>query len=179
MADQHLTTIDIEQYVENQIDERSRAAIDQHLAACAACRARATKRQRIDSALRTIPRENPPLDLAARISATIEWRVRQSQQRRESTLLVAVATVFSLLLSIWFGIQVFVAFLENGGLDFLTLFTSHSEISYSPDALLALVEALPITEIMLTLFALVTARVLAASLVDAVRPRTLELGKHP
>ncbi len=171
MAENHLTSNDIELYIEKQMDDRARAAVQAHLGACPTCRARVAPNQQLDTALRSIARKNPPQDLAARISAAVELSVGQEQARRARMPLIAFAMSFSLLLALWFGFNMVIAFQEDGVLDFLGVFTSHSDLAYSLDTLLALIEALPISEIALTLFALVTAIVLAQQLVDTGRPR--------
>ncbi len=64
------------------------------------------------------------------------------------------------------------AFEESGALDFFSLVTSRPEVfaTYSTDAYFALLESLPLLEIVLTLFALLTVLVLAQQWVDAVQP---------
>ena len=178
MSHQHLSPNEIETYTTNQIDARARAMLDEHLATCVVCRTRIAKTQKIDAALSNLPREDPPPGFADLIVTAVEWRAGQEQQRRERMPFIALATCFSFLLTLWFGVAGFIAFQDNGVLDFLTLYTTHSDVSFSLDALLALLEALPFTEILLTLFALVTAGVLGQNLVESVRPRMMELGKH-
>jgi anti-sigma factor RsiW len=174
MAANHLTSDDMEQYVEKQMGDRARAAMDEHLAACAICGARVARGQKLDAALHALPRARAPQDLAARISAAVEWRMEQERARRARMPLIAVALSFSLLLAVWFGLEMIIAFQDNGVLDFLAVFTSHSEFSYSPDTLMALIEALPLSEVGLMLFALVTALVLAQQLVDTIRPNAMQ-----
>lgn len=178
MTHQHLSPNEIEIYATRQIDERTRAALDEQLATCAVCRMRIAKTQKIDAALSHLPRADPPPGFADLVVTAVEWRAGQEQERRERMPFIALATCFSFLLTLWFGITVFVAIQENGVLDFLALYTTHSDVSFSLDALLALLEALPFTEILLTLFALVTAGVLGQNLVESVRPRMMEFGKH-
>jgi len=174
MAQQHLTISQLEEYLENQTDRARRATIERHLAGCAACRARMTQRQMLDTALRKTPRETPPHSLDDLIIVAVDWRMRQEQGRRDRFPFVALATLFSAALTLWFGAQVVVAFQENGVMDFWSLYTSHAEVSYSPDALLAFIEALPFYEIALTLFALITAGVLAQQLIETFRPSAVQ-----
>lgn len=171
MMDQHLTANAVDLYLEQGVDDR--ASLDEHLAACALCRGRIARDQRIEGALRALPRENPPRDLTARITAAIELRVAQEQARQERLPFIAAATFFSVLLALWFGFEMLVAFQENGALDFFALISSHPEVfsAYSSDALFALIESVPISEIVLTLFALLTVVVLAQQWADAVQPR--------
>lgn len=174
----HLLPNEIEVYATHQIDEQIRATFDEHLAACADCRARIAKTQQIDAALRHLPRELPPPGFADLIVAGVEWRAAQEQQRRARMPLIALATCFSILLTLWFGFAGLVALQDNGVVEFLWIYTTQAEISYSSDALFALLEALPVTELILTLFALVTASVLALNLIESLRPQRMELGRH-
>ena len=175
---QHLSPNEIEIYTVRQIDERLRATFDEHLATCAACRARIAQAQKFDAVLSDLPREDPPPGFADLIVTAVEWRAGQEQQRRERMPFIALATCFSLLLTLWFGFAGLVALQDNGVVEFLWIYTTHTDISFSSDALFALLEALPFTEIVLMLFALVTAGVLGQNLVESVRPRMMELGKH-
>jgi predicted anti-sigma-YlaC factor YlaD len=173
MMTQHLTANEIEQYTENELDAARRAEIEQHLAACAVCRAYIAQGSQLNIALRALPRTQPPRELAARIGGVVETRVAQEQARRARLPFVAIATFFSVLLLLWFCGEMIIAFQENSVLDFFALFTSYPDwySTDSLDALLALIEALPITEILLTLCALLTVGVLAQQLVDSLHPR--------
>lgn len=169
----HLTIDEIEQYAEKELDAARLDEIDQHLAACPACRARVAQDNRMSDALRALPRTQPPHELAARIGTIIETRSAQERARRASVPWIALATLVSILLAGWFCAELALAFEVNGVLDFWSLFTSYSDL-LSPDSLdtlFALLEALPIAEIFLTLCALLTVGVLAQQLVDALRPR--------
>ncbi|MBM3130472.1 MAG: hypothetical protein FJ009_17820 [Chloroflexi bacterium] len=172
MMDMHLTPGEIERYTENETDAVRRAEIETHLATCAICRAQIAQANRIGATLRALPREQPARDLAARIQA----RVTQEQTRRARAPFIALATFFSVLLVLWFCLELGIALQENGVLDFWTLLTSYSDL-FSTDwqnTLIALVEAVPLAEVLLTLCALLTAGVLAQQLVDSLRPRALQ-----
>lgn len=173
MMNQHLAADAVALYVEQGLDALTRAETDAHIAACALCRGRVARDRRIEAALREMPRENPPRDLAARITATVELRVSREQMRRERLPLIAVATFFSALLMLWFGFEMLVTFQENGALDFFSLLASRPEVfsTYSTDALFALIESLPISEIVLTLFAVLTVVVLVQQWADSAQPR--------
>ncbi len=170
----HLTPLEIEQYAEQEVPATRRAAVDAHVAACDSCRAQATRHTRLTASLRALTRQAAPADLAARISTHVEQYLTQEQIRRTRVPLIASAMVFSFLLVLWFALEMIVAFQENGVLDFFTLYTNDPGLVslYSWDAILALCETLPFSEITLTGFALITALVLAQQLVDTLRPRT-------
>lgn len=173
MEEKHLTTEDLERFIENDLGASDRAAFDQHLARCARCRGYLGRERSIEAALHAFPREQPPRDLVSRINALIEWRAAEAHTRRARLPFVTLATLFSAALALWFGYQMLVAFQENDALVFASLFTASPEIltAYSSDALFALIESLPLGEIVLTLFAMVTAIVLAQQWVDTVQPR--------
>ncbi|MEW5721217.1 MAG: zf-HC2 domain-containing protein, partial [Chloroflexota bacterium] len=63
-VDEHLTTPEIEQYGEKELGDARRAELDQHLAACSTCRARVARANRMNVALRALPRAQPPGELA-------------------------------------------------------------------------------------------------------------------
>ncbi len=170
--DRHLTALDIEAYIDEPPDKEVRAGMDAHLAACAVCRRRMAGNTRLNSLLQAIPRENAPRDLAARITAAVELRVAEDRARRERLPPMIAATCFSALVTLWFAFEMVVGLQENGAFDFVSLVTSRPEIlsAYSTDAFWALVESLPLPEIVLTLFALLTVVVLASQLTEMVHP---------
>jgi hypothetical protein len=88
---------------------------------------------------------------------------------------ITIATFFSLLLLIWFGFQMVIAFIDNGTFEILSVFSGQPELlsAFYTDALWALLEALPLGEIALTLFALFTVIVLAEQWVETVRPHAV------
>ncbi len=173
MIGRHLTPRELETYVERELGETARTAIKLHLADCASCRERTHRADRLESALRDLPREYAPRELTERILAAADWRAAEEQARRKRLPLIALATFSSLLLAVWFGIQMVIAFLQDDALDFFSLFTTRPDIlsTYSSDALFALLESLPIAEIMLTAFAVLIAIVLAQQLMESVTPR--------
>lgn len=173
MIGKHLTPRELEMYVERECEDTARAAIKVHLADCAPCRERTHRAERFADALRDMPREQAPRELAERIVAVVDWRAAQEQARRKRLPLVALATLSSLLLAAWFGAQMVTAFLQDDALDFFSLFTSRPDIlsTYSFDAIFALLESLPVGEILLTAFAVLIAIVLSQQLMDSVTPR--------
>ena len=125
------------------------------------------------NALSTWPRTSSPRELTERILASVDWRAAQEQTRRQRLPLIALATLSSVVLAVWFGIEMIIAFQENDALHFFSFFTSRPDIlsTYSYDALFALLESLPIPEIVMTLFAALMAIVLAQQLMDTVPQR--------
>lgn len=170
---QHLITNEMEQYLENTLDAPRRAEIEQHLGMCAFCRARLARENRMATTLRALPRAEPARDLAVRIEA----RVVQEQARRARLPFIAAATVIALLVALWFCAEFVIALQENGVFDFWTLLTSYSDqfSGEGLDSLIALLQAVPFTELFLTLCALLTTGVLAQQLVESLRPRAMQL----
>lgn len=172
MMEHHLTANAIEQCVENELDAAQRRALEAHLAVCAECRVRLARAHRLTVTLRALPREQPARALAARIEA----RVVQEQTRRARLPFVAAATLIALFVAAWFCVEFGIALQESGVLAFWTLLTSYSEFFSSDwlDSLIALLEAVPLTELFLTLCALLTAGILAQQLVESLRPRAMQ-----
>lgn len=168
----HLTLFEIEEHNGQELRPEARAAADEHLAVCPLCQKRAVSDARLDGLLKGLPRDNAPRDLAVRITAAVELRVAEEKVRRDRLPLMIAATCFSAVATLWFGFQMLVSFQENGALDFVSLITSRPDVfsAYSSDAFLALLESLPIPEIMLTVFALVTVVVLALQLQETAAP---------
>ncbi len=179
MSLDHLTKQTTEEYIGHEMNRDAQARVEEHLATCAACRQRVELDLRMEDLLHRVERIEAPRDLAARISAAADLQRAQEQARRERLPLIAAATIFSLLVTLWFGLQLLVAFQEDGALDFFALATSHPEVysAYTSDALFALFESLPFSEIVLTLFALVTVVVLTQQWAETIQP-SLHLSRH-
>ncbi len=174
MSERHLDADELNLYVEKELEGDARVDAEMHLANCALCRGRVAREERLSDALRATPRQEPPRDLAARIDSAAQIQVVQEQLRRSRMPFIGVATLFSLVLLVWFGFQMVIALQENGTLDFLSLLSDRPDVfsAYSVDAIWALIEAIPLGEIALTLFALFTVIVLAQQWVEMIRPPT-------
>lgn len=178
----HFTMTDVDLFVQQEIDAKILQGMEAHLATCPMCRGLVARDRQIESALLALPRAAAPRDLAIRITAAAELRIAEARARRERLPFIIAATFFSLVLSVWFGLQMLLAFQDNGALDFFSLITSHPEVfsSYSTDAYFALIESLPVSEIILTLFAVLTVLVLAQQWVDTIQPNpSYFLKGHP
>lgn len=180
MNDQHLSDHDLDHYVEKELDDRALSQIEEHLGTCVQCRALMDREQRLSAALRELPREQSPRDLAMRIGNAAQARVLQERLKRARMPFITVATFFSLLLLFWFGFQMVIAFIDNGTFEILSVFSGQPDLfsTFFTDALWALLEALPLGEIVLTLFALFTVIVLAEQWVETVRPPRLAQAKR-
>ena len=173
MAEIHLTPRDLETYVTGAMENAEREATTRHLAACAACRARVYRAQKLETGLRDVTRVNAANDLADRIVAAVDWRVTLEETRRKRLPFIALATAASFIVSFWFAFQAVTAFVDDDALDFLSLYTQRPDLlsTYFFDALSALIESLPLQEIALTVIATVTAIVLAQQLLESFQPR--------
>ncbi|HEX7589074.1 MAG TPA: zf-HC2 domain-containing protein, partial [Anaerolineae bacterium] len=172
MNDKHLSDHELDHYVEKELDDRARVQADEHLANCERCRSLLTRELFLSVALRAVPREQPPSDFAVRIGNAAQARVLQQRLQRARMPFITVATFFSLLLLLWFGFQMAIAFVDNGTFEILSLLSGQPDLfsTFFVDGLWALLEALPLGEIVLTLFALFTVIVLAEQWVETVRP---------
>lgn len=175
MNDKHLSDYEVSHYVEKDLDERTRTQIDEHVQNCAQCRGLLEREQRLTLALRELPRVELPRDLPTRIGSAAQARLVQERLKRARMPFITVATFFSLLLLFWFGFQMVIALIDNGTLEILSVFSGQPDLfpAFFTDAIWALLEALPLGEIVLTLFALFTVIVLAEQWVETVRPRAL------
>ncbi len=174
MNDTHLTPDELELFAENEMDARTRVEIEKHVSECAMCRGNLEREQSLSRALRVLPRREPPHDLSARIGSAVQIHRVQEKLRRARMPFILVATGFSLLLLAWFTFQLVIALEDNGTLYLVSLLTSRPDVisAFAVDAVWAVIEALPLGEIVLTLFALFTVIVLAQQWIETVRPHT-------
>lgn len=164
----HLTLDELEQLMDNELETTRRAEIENHLTMCVVCRTRLDQHERINSALRALPQAPLPADLIARIEARANWE----QVRRARLPFIVLAMLLSFVVAGWFCVELGIALQEKGILDFWALLSTYSE-QFSIDLLLALIEAIPLTETMLTLCALFTVGIFAQQLFETLRPRPI------
>lgn len=166
--EQHLTLDELEQLGDNELDAARRVEIEHHLVVCPPCHARAHHHNRMTLALRTLPKTPLPADLIARIEKRVVWE----QMRRARLPFIALAMLLSLVIAVWFCVELGIALQENGILDFWAVLIGYSD-QFSHDLLWALIEAIPLTETMLTLCALLTVGVFAQQLLETLHPRPI------
>lgn len=179
MIENHLTGEQLELYLAGESSGNARAPLSRHLANCALCQKRVAHTQRLELLLSNLPREKATGGLSSRIMAAVEWRVGEEQARSARAPWIAFATLISLVMTVWFGLQMLIALQDDGALDFFSLYASNPDLlsTYSADALFALVESLPISELLLTSFAVLVVIVLAQQWVDALGARVVFHGK--
>lgn len=168
MREQHLTFDELEQLSNNELDPTRRLEVETHLTTCTVCRAHLNQYQRLDLALRALPYASLPTDLIARIEMRANWE----QVRRARLPFIALAMLLSFVVAGWFCVELGIALQENGILDFWTLLSTYSD-QLSADLFWALIEAIPFTETLLTLCALLTFGVFAQQLFETLRPRPI------
>lgn len=166
--EQHLTFDELEQLSNNELDPTRRIQVEAHLTTCAPCRAHLNQYQRLDLALRALPHASLPADLIARIEMRANWE----QVRRARLPFITLAMLLSFVVAGWFCIELGIALQENGILDFWTLLSTYSD-QFSADLFWALIEAIPFTETLLTLCALLTVGVFAQQFFETLRPRPI------
>lgn len=175
MSENHLTARDLDLYVEEELDPSARVEVEEHLAGCDGCRRRLASARQFVRHVRAIPRESAAPDLVPRVQAAVEFQVFQDRLRRSRLPFLAAAMFFSLVFLVWFGFQWIVALQVNGTLDMFSLLASRPDLfsDYSIDAAWALIEALPLGETALMLFALFMMILLLQQWTETIHPRPL------
>jgi len=73
---------ELERYLDNELDQKGRATVEQHLAACAGCRQKLTELQALDSVLRARPEVEPPSDYVAGFNDRFWHEVKRRRRMR-------------------------------------------------------------------------------------------------
>lgn len=149
----------LDAYVEGELSAPERAVITAHLATCDNCRVRVDASAQMTSLLCQIPREPAPGDLSARIRAAVEAERPVPRAQMAWVVLVAAGSLVAGLVAAWLAFETALAVQAQGAIDFLALLISRPEmlVAYPQDAVYALVETIPVAELLLTLgMALVT-----------------------
>ena len=134
---------------------------------------RMQEQDRLDELLSQLRRAEPEPDLAGRIVAAVEAQAAaaETRQRRWRTTAIGLGVAFAALLFLALGYDTLVVLNQGGALAFLSLFWSQPDVvvSYPVEALLALVESLPLVELALTLGALLVGALLVEQLAAVLR----------
>ncbi len=154
-----------------------RVAAAAHLATCSDCCKRVDALQRMAGLLYQLPREPAPEGLAARIVAAVEAEARPAPAWTWQTLLVAGGAFVAGLLALWLAFETAVAAQAGGIVEFLSLLTSRPQTltAYPSEVAYAVLEAVPATELVLTLGMALVALLLLSKLLaglDRRRPAT-------
>ena len=147
----HLTREQIEDYEEG----RDRA-LDAHVSSCPRCTREVKLERRISRALAHMERYAPSPEFVTRLDRALGKLEppagRATADASFSPWMIVAATLASVLLLI-LAVETAIAFRDGGALDFVSLYLSQPDVfsSYPTEALSALVESLPLVEILLTL----------------------------
>lgn len=163
-------------YVENELATDERAAVEHHLETCSACRQRLTGLQQITALLYQIPAETPAPDLTGRIVATIEAGMQRSPRYRLwlHTATVGLGLLFSAYLLLALAYQTLLAWQQGGAGQFIALLLNDPELigRYPAESLYAVLEALPVAELALTLGSSLVVLILIEHLAGVMAGRT-------
>ena len=156
----HLTPGQIEDYQEG----RDRA-LDAHVSSCPRCLREVKIERRINRALAHMERYAPSPEFAARLDRALgklEAPVYKPISERSGSRWMVLAALLSALLLLILALQTVIAFRDGGALDFVSLYLSQPDLlsTYPTEALSALVESLPLVEMLLTLGLVVIVAVL-------------------
>lgn len=143
-------------YVEGELDATQSAEVEAHLGECDLCRQRVTSLEQMSDVLAKVPAERPAPDLVARILVAVEAEVSGRPASLRHCLPAALGALTAMLVVIWLGAEAFTTMENGSAFEFLAFFTAQPEalLAYPADALAALIEALPVVEVLLMLVAL-------------------------
>jgi anti-sigma factor RsiW len=163
----------LDAYVEGELAGPERMAVSAHLTMCNVCRGRADALAQVAGLLYRLPREPAPDGLAARIVTAVEAQRRTAITPRMAA--VAAGSLVAGLIAVWLAFETALAAQEGGVIDFVSLLTSRPEtlMAYPQEALYALLEAVPVTELVLTLGMVLIALVLLNQLLTTLGDRRL------
>ena len=153
--------------------------MDEHLSHCLTCQGKAHELAHLSRALAQLAPVEPRADLKARTLAAVQGRVWAPQSHWAPWAgLLAAGMALALVLASWVLIDAVTAFRNAGGAEFLGLISSypHLLLRYPQETTLAVLEALPIANVVLGLASTVLAcflgtQLLARMPVDGIWPR--------
>jgi anti-sigma factor (TIGR02949 family) len=160
----------LDAFVEGEVTRPDRVAVTTHLATCESCRQQADAAEQMAGLLYQLPRQPAPDGLPDRILAAVEAQRRPAPAWSPRTVMIAAGSLVAGLIAVWLAFETVVAAQEGGVIDFLTLLTSRPQtlLAYPQDALYALLEAIPVTELVLTLGMALIALVLLNQVLTAL-----------
>ncbi len=160
----HLTDEQIEAFAEGQA-----AALAAHVDACAQCKQQVLREQRLIRALAAQERAVPSREFVARLGDRLTLEMNPGPAAPLSPGLVGFAAAFAAVLLLVFVYQTMLAFQQSGAADFLSLFISRPDLlRLDPyDAVSALLESLPLLELVFTFGLFIIALVLTREFAEA------------
>ncbi|MCL4294427.1 MAG: zf-HC2 domain-containing protein [Anaerolineae bacterium] len=176
----------LDRYVESELAADEQAAVENHLETCSACRQRLTNLRQMMALLHQIPSEAPPPDLVGRIVARVEARIPRhpGYWLWLHTAAVGFGILFSAYLLSALGYQTLLAWQQGGAGQFISLlFNDPALIAHYPaESLYAILEALPVAELALTLGSSLVVLLLVEQLLGVLagwaQPRLNSNGNH-
>jgi hypothetical protein len=158
----HLTYEQTESYVQGENSD-----LDAHVVTCSHCQGEISDERALTRALANLERVAPFPEIAARLEQAFASTKRGGKEPKPHLGWVGLAACSSTLLLLVFGYQMVLALQYGGALDFLSLYSSHPDLisTYPSEALGALVESLPLLEVLLTLAFLILAAALGQQFV--------------
>jgi hypothetical protein len=165
--------------VEEAVDGESRSEVRLHLAGCAVCRAHVGRAVKLERVLHAIPRLEPAPGLAAQIRAAVAGSAA-TRPLRQHPYAIGIAAAISTLLALTLVYQAGVELQVGGALNFFSFYLSQPDVlmSYPGDALAALVEAMPLAQMVMTLAVVVIAFVLTGRFRAAIALTTGSRSNH-
>lgn len=146
--------------------------VKRHLSECAACRARVARAVKMERALRAIPRAEPAPGLASRISAAVaarqaaEMKTAEPARPKPYMFAAAIGAALGTLLALALVYESGIELAANGALGFFSFFVRRPDVvvNYPGDALAAMLELLPLPQMLATLGLVVVVLMLLKSL---------------
>jgi hypothetical protein len=150
----HLTYEQTESYLQGVDSD-----LDAHVMTCSHCQIEISNEHALTLALAKLERVAPSPEITARLQGAFAFAKRGGKERQPHLGWIGLAACSSTLLLMVFGYQMVLALQSGGALDFLSLYSSHPDLvsTYPSEALSALVESLPLLELLLTLAFLILA----------------------
>lgn len=163
-------------YVENELAADEQAAVEHHLETCAACQQKLAALQQMTALLYQIPTETPAPNLAGRIVTTVEARMQRNPRYRLwlHAAAVGLGLLFSAYLLLALGYQTLLAWQQGGAGQFISLLLNDPELigRYPTESMYAVLEALPVAELALTVGSSLVVLLLIEHLAGVMASRT-------
>lgn len=159
----------IESFLAQELTATQHAEVAAHIAACAACRARAKDFRHLDALLREMPREVVPVQLSLRIQR--QARARAMRRRLGHALPVAIATLFSVSMFIWLASETWLALQDRALWELIIWFVNVPEIlwRHPGEVLAGFAEFAPIGGLAFTLGSAFSSWLLGLRLLEELR----------
>ncbi len=174
--------IQLDLYAEGELPVEEVPAVEEHLARCGACRRRLANLREVTALLQELPAQVPAPDLADRVVAVVQAQELRTRVRRPwlRVALVGLAASFSTLLLVGLGYETALGLQQGGVAQFIALLISNPEFltRYPAEGFYAILESLPLTELVFTLGTALIVIVLVEQLLRTLTPWVQLNGNH-